>query len=157
MRASAHRCEIVGVYLHRELVQALEGKPLDDQALREAVIERANQAKSIQKRLTNEANLLVLDQIFGDQLRLPKIERALPAIIVGLSRSKAYVLFQDYPIDAKVHLRDLRNEHGTVNLSADGAALEIDGETRWQMGDRVNVVVLGHDAKRKHWRLDLAS
>src|SRR5690606_16996555 len=115
-----------------------------------------NEAKRIQKRLTNEANLLVLDQIFGDQLSLPKAERALPAVVVGLSRSKAYVLFQDYPIDAKVHLRDLRNELGNVSLSADGAALEIDSETRWRMGDRVNVVVLGHDAKRKHWQLGLS-
>lgn len=154
-RFSAPMREIVGVYLHRELVQALDGKPLDDQVLREAVIERANEAKRVQKRLTNEANLLVLDQIFGDQLSLPRLERALPAIVVGLSRSKAYVLFQGYPIDAKVHLRDLRNEHGDVSLSQDGAALEIDGEARWRMGDRVNVVVLGHDTKRQHWQLTL--
>ncbi len=154
-RFSAPMREIVGIFLHRELLQALDGKGRDDKALRDEVIQRANDAKTIQKRITNEANLLVLDQIFGDQLALPETERALPATIVGLSRSKVYVLFQRYPIDAKVHLRDLRNALGNVSITDDGAAVEVDGDAKWRIGDRVDVVVVGHDVQRRHWRLGL--
>ncbi len=154
-RFSSPMREIVGVFLHRELLQALEGSAMDDRELRSLVIERANAAKQIQKRVTNEANLLVLDQLFGDQLLLAERERRLDATIVGLTRSKAYVLFEQYPIDAKVHLRDLRHQYDDITVSEDGAALEVDGGARWAIGDQVRVVVFAHDQKRRHWHLGL--
>ncbi len=156
-RFSAPMRELVGVFLHRELLQAIDNSATDDQLLRQIVIERANEAKRLQKRLTNEANLLVLDQIFGDQLQLPHDRRDLPGVIVGMTRSKVYVVFEEYPIDAKVHLRDLRNLlGGRVAVTEDGCRLLRDGEPLCRVGDRVRVVVEAHDVERRHWSLSLS-
>lgn len=156
-RFSAPMRELVGVFLHRELLQAIENRATDDQLLRQLVIERANEAKRLQKLVTNEANLLVLDQIFGDQLHLPRERRNLPGSIVGMTRSKIYVVFEQYPIDAKVHVRDLRNLlGGTLTVTEDGCRLLRDGVTLCRIGDRVRVVVEAHDAVRSHWNLSIA-
>lgn len=154
-RFSAPMREIVGVFLHRELTQSLGQTPNDDDALRAAVIERANQARQLQKRITNESNLLVLDQLFEDQLGAG--HAPLPATIVGLTPSKVHVTLDAPPVDAKVHLDDLRAHLGSdVRVSQDACQILLAGETLFRLGDPVQVVVLGHDVKRQRWRLGLA-
>jgi ribonuclease R len=156
-RFSAPMRELVGIFLHRELLQALEADASDDKALRDLVIERANEAKRLQKRITNEGNLLVLDQIFEEQRALPRHERGLPATVVGMTRSKVYVIFERYPIDAKIHVRDLRNSlGGKVQVDDDGCQLLREGARICRMGDEVSVIVESHDEKRRHWALSIS-
>lgn len=154
-RFSAPMREIVGVFLHRELMQAVGQTPSNDDALRTAVVERANQARQLQKRITNESNLLILDQIFEDQLR--GSEARLTATIVGLTPSKVHVTLDTPPVDAKVHVDDLRAQLGSnPYVSQDACQVLVDGERRFRLGDHVQVLVVGHDVKRKRWRLGLA-
>lgn len=152
-RFSAPMREIVGVFLHRELLQALGQTPSNDDALRTAIVERANQARQLQKRITNESNLLILDQIFEEQLQSGE---SLVATIVGLTPSKIHVTLDSPPVDAKVHMGDLRSQLGSdVQVSRDGCQVLVDDEQRFRLGDRVQVLVVGHDIKRKRWRLGL--
>ena len=93
-RFSSPMREIVGVFLHKELIEKVSGfhaessKHLDGE-LRMQVIQVANRAKDIQNQLTNEANLLVLDQIFSEDLLLPEAKRPLrPGTVIGFGRDK---------------------------------------------------------------------
>ncbi len=156
-RFSAPMREIVGIFLHRELTQALGHGPTDDDILRQAVIERANEARATQKRVTNASNLLVLDQIFGDHLRDGDTSAPIWASVVGLTPSKVHVLLEEPTVDAKIHLADLRQQWGSsVKVTADGCLLQVAGEPKLRLGDRVRVLVLGHDATRAHWQLGIA-
>jgi ribonuclease R len=154
-RFSAPMREMVGVYLHRELTQALGHAATDDDALRDAVVERANQARQTQKRVTNASNLLVLDQVFNDQLKDPELQ--LWASVVGLTSSKIHVVLESPPIDAKIHLADLRKQWGqSTKVSRDSCEVHVDGRVRVRLGDRVQLLVLSHGATRQHWQLGIA-
>jgi exoribonuclease R len=150
--------EIVGVYLHRELTQALGHAPADDDALREAVVERANHARQLQKRVTNACNLLVLDQVFGDQLSESSPTSPLWASVVGLSSSKVHVTLENPSIDAKIQLADLRRHWGqSTKVTRDLCEVCVDGQRRLRLGDRVRLIVVDHDVTRKHWQLAIAT
>ncbi len=153
-RFSAPMREIVGVYLHRELVEAVTGQTRADAELRAEVIERANAARQLQRRLTNGSNLLVLDQIFrGAQVE----DRTLCATIVGLTESKAYVTLSPQPVDAKVHLRDHNRSAGdTLRLTSDRCGLVDEaGTLRFRLGDEVGIRVVEHESASHHWLLVL--
>lgn len=155
-RFSAPMREIVGVFLHRELLQALGMEPTDDEALRDRVVERANYARQLQKRITNASNLLILDQIFGEQLGA-KTGTHLEATIVGLAPKKIHVTLAEPPVDAKVLLADVRADWQTeLRVSEDLCAVVSGDQLLWRLGDRVRLLVLGHDVARQHWRLSIA-
>src|SRR5690606_11397749 len=147
---SAPMREVVGIYLHGELLQAQSGAGGTDEDLRERVTQRANSARQLQRCVTNEANLLILDQLFGPQLLKPRAERGLPARIMGLSASRAYVQLDAPPIDAKVEFRDMRDElrAPALALAADGCRVLANGRTLFVLGDPVRVIVLSQDLKR---------
>lgn len=155
-RFSAPMREIVGIYLHRELTQALGHAPQDDDALRDAVIARANLARQLQKRMTNACNLLILDQVFNDHLTPSASTSPLWASVVGLSVTKVHVTLENPPIDAKVHLADLRRVWGqSTRVSRDSCEVLVDGQSRVRLGDRIQLRVFGHDQARKHWHLGI--
>ncbi len=145
-RFSAPMREIVGVFLHRELVDAVgSGEHQVDESLRREVVTRANTSKSKQRAITNEANRLVLDQLFGDA---HKQGRALGGVLMGVQRDKAYVRLNDPPIDAKIYLRAQR----TARVGEDKVSL-VGGTRPIRIGDSVSVEVKGHDADRDRWVL----
>ncbi len=155
-RFSAPMRELVGIYLHAELMQALSREGTTNQALTDLVVERANHAKQVQKQISNAANLLVLDQLFADQLLLPEGQRGLDASLMGMSKSKLYVEFDEPPIDAKIRVRDIRNHLGSedVYVASDECQLKHGQRTLCRIGDPVRVIVLAHE-KSGRWALAL--
>ena len=95
---------------HREAFQKIAMRPdsvpsgvADDEALRVQVIEAAHRSKRMQRKGTNQANLLVLDQLFGDDLAMA--EEARPrrsGVIMGISSGKVHVQIEEPAIDVKV-------------------------------------------------------
>ncbi len=164
-RFSAPMREIVGVFLHKEALEKLTGETRprpatgpDDDELSGQIVERANEAKMLQKRLTKAANGLVLDQLFEDDLRLPADARPVRrGTVMGLTRSKAHVLLDDPGVEVKVY-----NAHQTddsrdrIELSRDSVLLRhSDGSTLCGLGDEVQLRLRDRDRRGNRWVLSI--
>lgn len=153
-RFTAPMREIVGIFCHKEALERLRGRSersrADDEALREQVIEAANHAKDVQRRLDHEIGLLALEALLA-----PELTRSLGArpvhqgTVMGLSSSKLHVLLAQPEIDVKVMLRDLGRALGGawLDIEADGARLAVRGTGRvvCRLGDEVRVRAIGAD------------
>jgi len=160
-RFSAPMREVVGIFLHKELWEKLEGTAggRDDDALRAEVVQVANRAKLQQKALTDDSNRLVLDQMFGGDLLRPEGDRPQRcATVMGLALGKVHLLLDEPPVDVKVYLRDLKRSLGTeLSISKDGLELRKGraGKALCRLGDAVLAHVVGRDTRRDRWMLSL--
>jgi len=161
-RFSAPMREIVGVFLHKETFEKLESHGAapspDDDALRAQIVERANQSKQLQKRITKEANRLVLDQLFADDIKRPPQERPLrQGTVMGLTRGKAHVLLDNPCVEVKVYTRHQEQiSKGRLDLSEDGTQLEhADGRPLCRIGDGVRVRLHDRDKRGDRWMATL--
>ena len=166
-RFTAPMREIVGIFVHKETWEKLGSRHRpapagwdDDERLRQQVIEAANRARQTQRELDREANRMVLDQLFGDDLGRPLAQRpARRGTVLGISRSKVHVGLDDPPIDVKVYLYHLAEQRGERLVQGrDGMTLRrLDGTRLQATGDEVLLSVRGHDEARDRWDLELLS
>lgn len=148
-RFSAPMREIVGVYLHAEAWEKLRGRGRKDESLREAIVVRANEAKQLQRKVTDESNRLVLDQLFAEGGEFA-------GTVMGLTRGKVHVMLDLPPIDVKVYMRHQQRvaKGGELKVSDDGSVLaDARGATVCRLGDAVEVRVHGRDDKKDRWIL----
>lgn len=132
-RFSSPMREIVGVFLHKELLEHLDGAGEIDAELSEQVVEAANRAKSLQQRLNALANRLALDQMFERDLRAPVLRRG---TVMGVTHAKIHVLLDEPPVDVKIYRRHLR------------------GAPSPRIGELIDLRVTGHDQKGDRWILE---
>lgn len=149
-RFSAPMREMVGVFLHHELLEARAGHGSSDAKLRSEVVQQANAAKTLQRTVSNEGNRLVLEQLFEDAKRA---QRVLSGTLMGAEGSKAYVRLDDPPIDVKVYLK-LADD--PLKPSDDGTSLKRNGKAVFRLGDNVSVRVVEKHASKDRWILELA-
>ncbi|MEZ4440479.1 MAG: RNB domain-containing ribonuclease [Polyangiaceae bacterium] len=164
-RFSAPMREIVGIFLHKEVFERLEGKAAsaDDDALCRQVVERANEAKALQKTLENAANLVALDQLFEADRQRPRDARPWRAgTVMGLTAGKVHVSLESPGVDVKIYTRHLEAQaKAKLSLSPDGTALVSDEPTPRTiccLGDAVEVRVHDRDRSRSRdgrWNLTL--
>jgi ribonuclease R len=154
-RFSAPMRELVGVFVHKEALEKLEGRGMIDLELRARVVTAANRARDVQRRLNDAANRMVLDQIFGEDLAKPLAARALHVgTVVGIAPGKVHVLLDEPTIDVKLYMGDVgKGLGGFLVPSHDGAALSLDGKRVLTLGDEVRLRVEGRDATRDRWVL----
>ncbi len=163
-RFSAPMRELVGVFLHKELFEKIGGAAADDardEELRGQIIARANASKSLQKRLTKEANRVVIDEMFNSDRQQPRQARGLHrGTVMGLTASKAHVLLDEPRIEVKVYARHQADVCGNaVNISEDGAAMlqthADSGKVHelCRIGDPVNISVYDRDERGDRWML----
>lgn len=152
-RFSAPMREIVGVFVHKELVEHLEGRGTRDEELCDRVIEAANRAKDVQRGIDSRVQLLALDAMFGREAKLPKKNRPRHrGTIVGLTLAKVYVVLDDPPIDVKLYAGDLERAWKTALALADGGTA-LRGDTHaLRIGDAIELVVSRRD-RRGRWVL----
>ena len=130
-RFSAPMRELVGIFTHKEAFeQCGQNTPraaADDAALRDRVVAVANRSKALQKRLTNEANKLVLDHLFQPDLDLAPNERAWRrGTLMGLRPTRLYVVLDELPVEVKVYLKDmLEDMHGPGAGKVDRAGVAL--------------------------------
>lgn len=144
-RFSAPMREVVGVYLHAELL----GLAAPDAALRDQVIEASNQARQTQKTLDKAVNLMAIDALFQrdvDQGAPPRL-----GTVVGITRSRVHLQMDDPAIELKAYAQDL--SWALVPHESGAAAMAPDGSVRLALGDRARARVLGKEGER--WRLDI--
>lgn len=149
-RFTAPMREIVGIFVHGELLEREGGPAFGDEALREQVIEAANRARQTQGRLDHAVNRLVLDALLADSLARGA-ERS--GTVMGITRDKVHVRLEDPPIDVKVYAGHLAGELGPVEPTPRGAALRGTDGRSWALGDAVKLRVLGRDKGRDRWAL----
>jgi ribonuclease R len=150
-RFSAPMREMVGVFLHRELLEAESGEGQQNPELRQQVLDQANAAKTMQRDVSNEGNRLVIEQIFRDA---ESTKSALPGTLMGMQGSKAYVRLDQPPIDIKVYLKLAPTR---LRPSGDSASLLKGGEAVHHLGDKVGVYVVSKDEDRDRWILQLGA
>jgi ribonuclease R len=151
-RFSAPMREIVGVFVHKELIEHLEGRGTDDAELCARVIESANRAKDIQRGIDSKVQLLALDAAFERDAKLPKDERPIRrGTILGLTLAKVYVVLDDPPLEVKLWVGDLERTFGPLAL--DGITLQKpDGTVVLRTGDAIDMRVDRRD-RRGRWVL----
>lgn len=155
-RFSAPMREIVGVFLHKEMFEALSqtGRdPAIDEVLRERVIQAANRSKQLQATLSRAADRLVIDDLFEADLgTAPKARHVHTGTVMGLRRGRVYVRLDSPPLDVKIYTdrlsRDLQEDEA-------GACLHGAGRRICRLGDAVGVVVQSRTQDGR-WILDLA-
>lgn len=166
-RFTAPMREIVGIFAHKEAWEKLHGPPDvphppwdHDEALRRQIIEAANRSRETQRKLDRQANGLVLDQLFGDDLVKPLEARPTRrGTVLGITRSKVHIGLDDPPIDVKVYIHRLGEwlEETRIGQGRDQITLQ-DLETGRRLcavGDDVRVRVREYDAERKRWGLEI--
>ena len=124
--------------------------------LRDRVVERSNEAKRIQGRINQLAHLYVLDQLFASDLLQPVDERtSWRGTVMGLTRDKVHVTFEEPPVDVKLYIDDLEEQLRTkVELSDEGASLRrASGRGVCRIGEPVSVQVARWDPSRKRFVL----
>lgn len=162
-RASSPMREIVGVFLHKELLEMLDGGRGSDSevdlALRDKVVEAANLGRERQRRVNDLVNRLVLDRLFSVDLEAGSPPRR--GTVMGITSSKVHVELDEPGLDVKVYLRDLGKARGGAWLAADerGTTLRVrdTGEIVCRLGDEVGLVLRGKDVAHDRWRLDLVT
>lgn len=163
-RFSAPMREVVGVFLHKELLEktgyatALVDNS-QDETLRDQVILSANRAKDLQNELTKAANKLVMDQLFMADMLLPQTSRpARVGTIIGLSKDKLYVLLDAPEIEVKVYVKALEAVMNTA-LVVDAEQISlytIEGNRRVaSLGDAVSLTVIENDMPKDQWVFQL--
>ena len=157
-RFSSPMRELVGIFVHKEAFEALLGNPqgrgpADDAKLREKIIDIANAAKQVQGRITKEANLLAIDELFAPDLQKPVAERQVfKGTLMGVSSGKAYVQLDNPPIDVKLYLNGLDTVlGGEVRAGKDGVSLE--GAFAANIGDALDVRIESYDEKSGRYNL----
>lgn len=142
-RFTAPMREVVGVFVHKEMWELLSGSGRVDPEVQQRVIDAAQSAKSLQRKIDGACERFALDQLFAARDRFD-------AVLLGLDDGKAYVVLDDPPLDAKLYLRDV------PGADIHGVELRVDGRTVARVGDRLAVRVDGLDTERNRWRLSLA-
>ena len=158
-RFSSPMREIVGVFLHKELAEALgieRHDPEGDEAIRALVIDAANRSKALQRRITSLANRLAIDQLFEQDAQLPMEKRPRRrGTVMGLTGGKIHVSLDDPPIDVKLYRRELeRQAKSKIRLRSSGIEMRAeDGAKIARVGEAIDLFVLRQDAKRDRWIL----
>lgn len=167
-RYSAPMREVVGVFVHHEMLELLTASGGADPQLRTRVVEAANRSKDVQRKVNELTFRLFLDGLLSRDAALPQGERPRRSgTVMGLTSSKLHVALDDPRADVKLYLRDIGRALGAARSSAavwlavseDGATLrERDsGAVLLRVGDPVQVWLEGKDERQDRWILQLSS
>jgi ribonuclease R len=158
-RFSSPMREIVGIFTHKELLEALSGNAYENDAdadLREAVIAAANQARQRQRQLDKRIEFAALSSVFDRELSMaqPPVHTG---TIMGFTGDRIYISLDDMAVDVKVYREDLEAQFATgYSLTQIEASPDDDSRPVWQLGQGVALCVSGYDGTRRRFMFNLA-
>ena len=168
-RFSSPMREVVGIFTHKELLEALRAghdtagnatdrqieQNINDHELRLKIINVANRARQQQKQIDKAIEFAVIQQVLKRDLHLvPRPERN--GTIMGITGNRLYIAIDKFAIDLKVYREDLQNQMQT-NYQFNGVQAlpaEPDKPT-WTLGDGVAVSTHSYDNERRRFLLSL--
>jgi ribonuclease R len=157
-RFSSPMREVVGIFTHKELLEALGGHAFDndsDSILRERVIESANSSRQRQRKLEKMIEFAALSSVFARELALPE-PPAHEGTIMGLRGDRLYVALDDLAVDVKLYKADIQEQFSTRYAMNDIEALPEDKrQPVWQMAQAVSLRIRGYDKQRKRFLFTL--
>ena len=166
-RFSSPMREIVGIFTHKELLEALgvEASPFavdssntpTDNVLREDIIAVANQSRQTQKQINKAIEFYALQAALEADLKtMPRPKRR--AIIMGFKRDRIYLACNDIAIDLKVAKSDIETQYQTTYEHDDLSAVPAsEAAPTFRLGDNVAVSTQTFDKETKRFRLNLHS
>lgn len=165
-RFSAPMREMVGVFLHKELMEKIGGQAQSvaktkDEDLRDQVILTANRAKDLQNELTKAANKMVIDQLFNADLEAQVAERPMrQGTLIGLGKDKLYILLDTPEIEIKLYIPALAALWNTpLEVDAEQVSLyKVQDKTRVaSLGDCVKITVIEKNTTKDQWLFELVA
>jgi len=164
-RFSSPMREIVGIFTHKELLEALDqqaspyevdiSQPIDDHQLREQIIAVANQSRQTQKQISKRVEFIALQSVLNKDLATnPTVQR--DGIIMGFKKDRIYVYCESIATDLKVSTADLQAQYNTEYQLEQLSAKPLNQQAPdWLLGDAVKLSVVAFDAGRKRFQLAL--
>ncbi len=150
--------EVVGIFTHKELLEALDGHAFDndtDSTLRERVIESANSSRQRQRKLEKMIEFAALFSVFARELALPE-PPSHSGTIMGLRGDRLYVGLDDLALDVKLYKDDLQEQFDTDYAMTVIEALPEDRQQPvWQMAQAVTLRVREYDKERQRFLFTL--
>jgi ribonuclease R len=158
-RFSAPMREVIGVFLHKEMLELLtdvHAPEAQDEVLRAEVVRVANRARETQRKVHSLSNEVVLDRLFQPELAKPPAQRTVfRGTIMGLSGSKVHVSLDAPALDVKLLLFDLAPAFGGkwLEIADDGAVLRARGTTAplLSLGQAIELSVARRDEPNRRW------
>lgn len=160
-RFSAPMREIVGVFTHKEAIDAefeRERATSRDEmrAIRERVIKASNSARNVQREVDKAVDSCAIAHVVSHDYDFEVSKRPhRRGTILGMKPSALYVRLDMPPIELKVYVKDIVESTG-MNWRTNEAQTVIereDGKTRYAVGDSIEVMVSSFEAEKKKWRV----
>jgi len=159
-RFSSPMREIVGIFTHKELLEALGGRAVEnqiDEKLRDAVIESATQARQKQRQLDKKIEFAAISQLFSTELITPENE-AHSGTIIGMKKDRLYINLDDSAVDIKMYRDNLNQIFSTqYEISAAIAVPTSETAPNWELGQAVIVSLVDYNREKKRFSFDLKS
>ena len=159
-RFSAPMREIVGIFTHKEAIEAEFDTPpaLDREAnaaLRQRVIESSNFARNIQREVDKAIDSCAIDHAIRDDFKFAPAKRPhRRGTILGMKPSALYVRLDMPPIELKVYIRDIAEATGTEWTLNDALTeLSCASGARYVVGDSIELFVSAYQNDKKKWRV----
>ena len=164
-RFSSPMREIVGIFTHAELLDALSPHSLNadqiskeikrDTALQEKIIATANLAKQTQKKLDKAIEFLALQDTFNTDLSAASAPRR-NAIIMGFKRDRIYVACEPFASDLKISKEDIEHQYQCSYTFDELQAIPNDQQKpQWQLGQTIEVQVHSFNKENQRFILGL--
>ena len=165
-RFSAPMREIVGVFTHKEAIEAQFDVPPDsilpteiNAELRTKVIQAANRAREIQREIDKSVDSCAIGHILSQDYDAAFEDRPIhPGTILGMKSNALYVRLDMPPIELKVYVYDMQEYTGegwnvdeTLSIVSN-----VSGTRRYAIGDTVGIRVYRFLTAKKKWRVILA-
>jgi len=136
-------------FTHKELLEALgDEPPMQDQQLRDQIIEIANQSRQTQKQISKAIEFEALQHL------LKKQHLTHHGIIMGFKGDKIYVACDEIACDLKVKQQDLQKQYNSEYAFSDLRAVPTDNKApTFTLGDEVSVQSNGYNEHTRRFSL----
>ncbi len=160
-RFSSPMREVVGIFTHKELLEALSGELFDNDAddkLREQVIDAANNARQRQRKLDKQIEFAALHSVFDERLNA-QTSGWQAGTVVGVRTDKLYISLDDMALDVKIYRDDIDTAFSTTytmdNISA--KPFDTTNAPTWTLGEGLQLRVTLFDEARQRFVFTIRS
>lgn len=154
-RFSSPMREIVGIFTHKELLEALGGMSYNndhDSALREQIIDAANSARQRQRQLDKSIEFAAMFSVFSHDMTLQE-PATYTGTLIGMRSDRLYISLDTIAMDIKVYKEDLQQQYDTRYTLSDVIAEPADIlQPTWQLGQGLKVNLHSYEKERKRFR-----